>query len=535
MPRRIILLSGHIASGKSTLAIRLVERYKMLLFKTQRLIVTTTGAELERAALQAAGEALDRDTNGRWVCDAVTRELQRHPEDVAVLVDSVRIREQCDAFRRAYGSGTVVHLHLTAPKEVLACRYEQRRGPMQELPSYDAVLADPTEAQVERLREIADIVIDTDRSDADGVFIRAASRLGLYARGVDQLVDVLVGGQWGSEGKGNVSGHLAPEYDVLVRVGGPNAGHQVYDEPSPWKFYHLPSGTMRAPKAKIVLGPGSTLWLPKLQQEITDCQLEPQRLCIDPQAMMIEKVDREREGNLKKKIGSTGQGVGAATSRKVLRTSARPPVRLARDIPELKPYLRETLAVLDDAFKEGQHVFLEGTQGTGLSLHHGSYPYVTSRDTTVSGCLADAGIPPGRVRRIVMVCRTYPIRVESPTGATSGPMGIEITWDVVADRAGLVAKDIAEAELTTTTNRPRRVAEFNWAMLRRAVSLNAPTDIALSFSDYLDQRNAEARRFDQLTSETLQLIEEVERVASAPVSLIVTRFDFRNIIDRRTW
>lgn len=535
MPKRIILLSGHVAAGKSTLAARLVERYRMLLFNTKHLIVAAKGAQLERSALQAAGEALDRDTKGRWVCDAVTRELQRHPEDVTVLVDSVRIREQCDAFRRAYGSGAVVHLHLTAPPDVLSSRYERRHGPMQELLSYDAVLADPTEAQVEQLREFADIVINTDRSAAEDVFIRAASRLGLYGRGIEPLVDVLVGGQWGSEGKGNVAGHLAPEYEVLVRVGGPNAGHQVYDEPRAWKFYHLPSGTMRAPKATIVLGPGSTLWLPTLQQEIADCQLEPDRLCIDPQAVMIEQADRDFEGGLKKEIGSTGQGVGAATSRKILRTSANPPVRLARDVPELKPYIRETLAVLDDAFTAGHRVFLEGTQGTGLSLHQGSYPHVTSRDTTVSGCLADAGIPPGRVRRIVMVCRTYPIRVESPAGSTSGPMGIEITWDVVAERAQLVAREIAEAELTTTTKRPRRVAEFNWALLRRAVSLNAPTDIALSFSDYIDKKNTEARRFDQLTSETLQFIEEIERVASAPVSLIVTRFDFRNIIDRRTW
>jgi len=481
MPRRIILLSGHIASGKSTLAARLVGRYGVVRFKTQDLIRSVKGAALERTALQAAGEALDEETGGRWVCDAVTRELQRQAEDVTVVVDSVRIRGQCDAFRRAFGSAAVIHLHLTASRAALADRYRERRGVIQELSSYDAVLADPTEGQVESLGELADIVINTERSDADDVFIRAASRLGLYGRGPRPLVDVLVGGQWGSEGKGNVAGYLAPEYDVLIRVGGPNAGHQVYDEPSPWKFYHLPSGTVRAPRARIVLGPGSTLWLPTLQKEIGQCELEPQRLCIDPQAMIIEEADREFEGSLRKEIGSTAQGVGSATSRKVLRTSARPAVRLARDVPELKPYLAETLGILDDAFSAGQRVFLEGTQGTGLSLHHGSYPYVTSRDTTVGGCLADAGIPPSRVRRTLMVCRTYPIRVESPAGSTSGPMGREIDWEIIADRSGLDGKEIAEAELTTTTKRPRRVAEFNWSLLRRAVSLNGPTDIALSF------------------------------------------------------
>lgn len=513
----------------------LAARHQMLRFRTQDLILSQKGPGLERSALQAAGEALDKETDGAWVCDAVTRELQKHDEDVTVVVDSVRIRQQCDAFRRGFGTMRVVHLHLKASREVLAERYATRRGPMQELASYGAVLADPTEAQVDSLQPIADIVIDTEQSTAEDVFIRAASRLGLYGRGVERLVDVLVGGQWGSEGKGNVAGHLAPEYEVLVRVGGPNAGHQVYSEPKPQKFFHLPSGTTRAPKAKIVLGPGSTLWLPKLQEEIAECELEPDRLCIDPQAMMIEKADREFETKLKEQIGSTAQGVGAATARKVLRTSADPPVRLAREVPELKPYIRETLGILDDAFTEGRRVFLEGTQGTGLSLHHGDFPHVTSRDTTVSGCLADAGIAPSRVRRIVMVCRTYPIRVQSPKGGTSGPMGKEITWDTVATRSGLNAKDLVEAELTTTTKRARRVAEFNWTLLRKAASLNGPTDIALSFSDYISKANMEARRFDQLTTETIQLIEEIERVTSAPVSLIVTRFAFRNVIDRRTW
>jgi adenylosuccinate synthase len=114
-------------------------------------------------------------------------------------------------------------------------------------------------------------------------------------------------------------------------------------------------------------------------------------------------------------------------------------------------------------------------------------------------------------------------------------VGRELTWEDVARRAGLNANEIAEAEVTTTTNRTRRVAEFNWGLLRRAASLNGPTDIALSFSDYIDKQNAEARRFEQLTPQTLALVEEIERVTSAPVSLIVTRFAFRNIIDRRTW
>src|SRR5438445_1583364 len=103
------------------------------------------------------------------------------------------------------------------------------------------------------------------------------------------------------------------------------------------------------------------------------------------------------------------------------------PPELARDIPDLKPFIRDTFEVLEEAFFNRKRVLLEGTQGTGLSLYHGNYPHVTSRDTTVAGCLAEAGISPSRVRKVVIVCRTYPIRVQSPDGQglTSGPMSQE--------------------------------------------------------------------------------------------------------------
>jgi adenylosuccinate synthase len=197
--------------------------------------------------------------------------------------------------------------------------------------------------------------------------------------------------------------------------------------------------------------------------------------------------------------------------------------------------LRSTLRILDDAFARGQKVFVEGTQGTGLSLHHRDYPYVTSRDTSGSGCLAEAGIAPTRVRRTVIVVRTYTIRVQSPADGTSGPMGVEIKWNAVSRRSKVSLAELKKTEKTSTTKRDRRVAEFNWSLFRKAVSLNGPTDVALTFADYIDVANRKARRFEQLTAATLQFIEEVECVASAPVSLISTRFDHRSIIDRRGW
>ncbi len=114
-------------------------------------------------------------------------------------------------------------------------------------------------------------------------------------------------------------------------------------------------------------------------------------------------------------------------------------------------------------------------------------------------------------------------------------MSGEIDWKEVSRRSRIPLKELLGNELTSTTKRMRRVAEFDWHLLHRATLLNGPTDIALSFVDYIDKANREARRFEQLTEDSIRFVQEVEAVAQAPVSLISTRFDFRSIIDRRTW
>jgi len=401
-----------------------------------------------------------------------------------------------------------------------------------ELLSYKQVRRNPTERNIDELATDADIVINTGRSTTDDVIVRAASRLGLLANSREPLVDVVVGGQYGSEGKGNIAYHLSIDYGLLVRTGGPNAGHKVYTDSGTYTHHHLPSGTRRG-QARLLLGPGAVLSVKDLLDEISECSVDVDRLSIDPQAMIISDRDRNREKRLVSSIGSTGQGVGAATARRILDRSL--PAPLARDVPALRPYLRPAQEVLDESFARRERVLLEGTQGTALSLFHGYYPHVTSRDTTVGGCLAEAGIAPSAVKRIVMVCRTYPIRVQSPPGGTSGFMSQPISWAEIARRSGLDIHLLRQTERTSTTNRGRRVAEFDWALLRRASALNGPTDIALTFVDYLSAENAEARRFDQLTDDTIRFIEEVENVAAAPVSLLSVGFHTRSIIDRRSW
>jgi adenylosuccinate synthase len=541
---RIVILSGPICAGKSSLAQKLAIRYGARVIKTRELIkLQLPSVKDERTALQRAGEKLDREDGGAWVGNALARsiESEQSVESRApiVVVDSVRIPGQIGAIRNGFGTA-VHHIHLTAEFNELSRRYSSRQGSIDEVATYNAAARNKTEKHVKELADLADIVVNTDRCSEDAVLIRAVALLGFYPRANTPLVDVLIGGQYGSEGKGNIVGHIAPEYDLFVRVGGPNAGHKVYAEPQPEAYFHLPSGTKRAPHAQLLLGAGAVIYPPKLLQEIADARVEADRLSIDPQAMIIEDEDRSAEAESLASISSTSQGVGSASAKKIMgrgkyadsASSDRGSVhRLAKDVPELKPYIREAQEILERAFVKGHRILLEGTQGTSLSLHHGLYPYVTSRDTTVAGCLADSGIAPTRVRRIVMVCRTFPIRVGGP----SGPMSLEVTYEALAARSGIAIDELKTTEKTTTTKKQRRLAEFDWEQLRRSTLLNGPTDIALTFVDYLGISNRQSYRFEQLTGETLRFIEEVERVSGVSVSLISTSFNWRNVIDRRSW
>lgn len=432
----------------------------------------------------------------------------------------------------------LVHVHLTAATDELARRYSQRPDRSLEAERYEHLKRNKTERNIESLADIADVVINTDRCNVDDVYARVAARLEVRPVTVTPLVDVLVGGQYGSEGKGNIANYLAPEYDVLVRVGGPNAGHKVFRrEQSPFTFHQLPSGALANRNAVLVLGAGAVIGLDRLRREISELSLEVGKLIIDRRAMIIEEQDvKYEQDQLKNEIASTAQGVGSATARKILNRRPDTDVRLAENVDALKHYLGDTVEFFGQCLSRGRRIMLEGTQGTTLSIHHGPYPYVTSRVTTATGCLAEAGLSARHVRRVVMVCRTYPIRVgDTDTGKTSGPMSAPIDLKTISDRSGIPLEDLQKTERTSTTNRPRRIAEFDWAQLRRSLLLNGPTDIALTFADYLGVGNRKAYRYEQLGPETLRFIEEVEKVSGIPVSLISTDFSDRNIIDRRMW
>ncbi|MFP5041626.1 adenylosuccinate synthetase [Parasediminibacterium sp. JCM 36343] len=541
----ILLLSGEIAAGKSTLSKGLENTFAFKVLKTREVLKEIgnkklSGKKPERNFFQKLGESLDSSGGGKWVLDNFNESFSKtFSEHNLYVVDSVRILKQIECFRKAY-SYSVFHIHLVASKKILERRFYQRNEfesltQQESEQKYIAAKKDKTEAQVNTLEEEADLVIDSERCTKEDVLIRVASFFKLLAPTKNELVDVIVGGQFGSEGKGQIAGHIAPFYDCLMRVGGPNAGHTVYEEPAKHVFHLLPSGTWRNQNAKILLGPGTVINANKLLEEIAKYKVEDEfsrRLFIDENAIIISENDISEEEKVKKTIGSTAQGVGYATSNNILARLNADDKHKAKYNNKLKPFIGNTAQILEDMYRNNKKILLEGTQGSGLSLHHGIYPYVTSRDTSVSGCLSEAGISPKRVNKIIMVTRTYPIRV----GGTSGTfVSQEIDMETVAKRSGKNAEELIQKEKTTTTKIDRRIAEFSWEMFRRGCELNSPTDIALTFTDYISIKNEKARRYDQLTSETRQLIEEIERCSGVKVSLIGIGFDYRAIIDRRNW
>lgn len=555
--RQVVLISGRICTGKTGLANSLRDEFGYHLIRTSEVLTRIAAArrgKSDRLSLQDLGDVLDGETEHKWLFDEVLKIANDLPPNVPVVVDNVRTAEQLDFFRKS-PSLKLIHVHLYAPIEELNRRFRKRanRREQEAASSYSEADLLKDGGDVVFFKNDADVRINTGRTDTADNVVRVAARLGLYSPPSVRCVDVVVGGQYGSEGKGHICAYLARDYDVLLRVGGPNAGHTVLSSSGVYVYHQLPSGA-RDVDAELLLGPGMTLRVDDLLKEIEECNIKPERLYIDPQVMIIEDEDISGEVDLVAKIASTGRGGGAAAARRIMRRTPGA-VRLARDIPALKPFVGEgpryrgsTTTRLEIAYRQGRSILLEGTQGSGLSIYHGPYPHVTSRDTNVAGCLAEAGISPSRVRRILMVIRPTPIRVGDPDkgdgkGITSGPLKHEVTFEEIARLAKLDPEELVGTEKTSTTKRKRRVGWFEWDQFRQACNLNAPTDIVLTFADYILAENRAARRFEQLNVDTIKFIEELERIAQAPVSLINTRFprdlsqpiDLRTVIDRRNW
>ena len=298
---------------------------------------------------------------------------------------------------------------------------------------------------------------------------------------------VLVGGQYGSEGKGAVAAHVAHNYQMHVRVGSPNAGHTFYWKDAKHVMQSIPCGWVN-PDATIVIGRGALLNMKQLMKELVHIlQYYPNflnRLFIDPEAGILDEKFHEEEGGTKgemhRRIGSTGEGVGPARVARLQRDPSK--FRRFKDVAEEYGLslcmLGNTPKAIAQFQSKGGNVLVEGTQGSALSLLHSHWPYCTSVDTNAAGIIAEVGIAPSRVTDVLMVCRTFPIRV----AGNSGPMKDEISWNHIVDALGWPV----EPEKTTVTHKVRRIARWDDDLFEQSCLLNEPTEIALTFADYVD-------------------------------------------------
>lgn len=296
----------------------------------------------------------------------------------------------------------------------------------------------------------------------------------------------LVGGQYGSEGKGAIARHVADRYSVHVRVGSPNAGHTIYWKGAKHVMQSIPCGWIN-PEAKIVIGRGALLNMRLLMNELVHIlQYYPdflQRLYIDSCAGILDERFHEQEGGINgemhRRIGSTGEGVGPARIARLERDPEK--FRLFGDVCDdyslSECCVNDTPGLIAGWQDAGEDVLIEGTQGSGLSLLHSNWPYCTSIDTNAAGMISEVGVAPSRLTDVLMVCRTFPIRV----AGNSGPMEGETTWDEISERVGHPV-----VERTTVTKKIRRVAEWDDDLFATSCLYNAPTEIALTFCDYVD-------------------------------------------------
>jgi adenylosuccinate synthase len=370
---------------------------------------------------------------------------------------------------------------------------------------------------------------------------------------------ILVGAQWGDEGKGRVADWLAMRSDVVGRfAGGDNAGHTVYVGEKVYKLHLIPSGILH-PQVVCLLGGGMVVNPVNLLKEMDDLralgvEITPERLIISTRAHIITPahvaLDKSAEqARGADKIGTTLRGIGPAymdkTGRSGLRTGQMLEVeafadalyahieaanaKLLRDGGEtidpqksaeayidaaarLRPYLRDTTPYLNQRLREGARVLCEGAQGTMLDIDHGDYPFVTSSSPTSGGALTGLGFGPLYVDRVVGVTKSFSTRVGS------GPLPTELSG-ALGDRLRGTGENFWD-EYGTTTGRPRRCGWLDTVMLRYAAQVNGFSDMVLTKLDILsgfeELKIATAYDLDGQRTETLPLT-TVEQARAMPI------------------
>ena len=330
---------------------------------------------------------------------------------------------------------------------------------------------------------------------------------------------VLVGAQWGDEGKGKATDLLGDTVDYVVRYqGGNNAGHTVVIGSEKYALHLLPSGIL-SPNVVPVIGNGVVIDPAVLLEEIRGLDargINTSKLAISTNAHLItpyhRTIDKVSERFLgKSKIGTTGRGIGPAYADKISRIGIRVQDLFDRSILEqklegalndknqvltkvfnrknmsvseileeylayaeiLRPYIADTSLLLDKALKAGKTVLLEGSQGTLLDVDHGTYPFVTSSNPTAGGACTGSGIGPKAITRVIGIVKAYTTRVGS------GPFPTELL-----DDDGDKLRTIGH-EYGTTTGRNRRCGWYDAPIARYAVRINGLTDFFLTKLDVL--------------------------------------------------
>lgn len=305
----------------------------------------------------------------------------------------------------------------------------------------------------------------------------------------------LVGGQFGSEGKGLAAAWLAEKscssVDIATTNAGAQAGHTTkYADGRSFVCYHLPTVGVVRKEALCYINAGSIVDPPNLLAEVEACGVDKERVIIHPNAAVISQENRDEEraaGSSTTRLASTQKGVGSALSGKVMRRA-----KLAGDDEMLNDTFKIGSINLNEQMADGATVTVEVPQGFSLSINHGGfYPYCTSRDCWMGSGMNDAGIHPAYLGHTAMVVRTYPIRVGSVYNeqgellGSSGPFyadSTELQWSQNFPRI--------VPERTTVTKRVRRIATWSAEQYRDALSFNRPEFVILNFVNYLRERSS---------------------------------------------